>query len=53
MYTFKKWLRQSNEMVDLRTKDPWQKSKTLPLGQTRNKVWIKPSRDVNELKSSP
>ena len=40
-------------MVDLRKNDPWQKIKTLPAGQTRNRRLVKPSRDVKEFKYRP
>ena len=31
-------------MVELRKSDPWQKIKTPPAGQTRNRIWINPLR---------
>ena len=37
-------------MVDLRKKYSWHKIKTLLVDQTRNRRWIKPSIDRNELK---
>ena len=34
------------KIVDISKNDPWQKAKNLPAGQTRNRGWIIPSRDV-------
>ena len=34
-------------------KKNWHKTKNPSAGQTRNRGWIKPSRDVKELKVSP
>ena len=49
----KMWLRFSNEMMDLRKNDPREKTKSPPAGQTKNRVWINPSRDRNYLKARP
>ena len=40
-------------MADLRKNEPGKKTKTPPAGQTSNRGYIKPPRDVKELKSSP
>ena len=40
-------------MVDLNKNEPWNKTKTPPAGQTRNRVCISPSRDIKYLKASP
>ena len=45
------WLRRSNDMVDLSKNNPGKKMKTHPSGQTRNRVWINPSRYGKELKA--
>ena len=37
---FRVWLRWSNKVLDLRKSAPWNKIKTLPAVQTRNRVWI-------------
>ena len=42
---FRVWKSQNNEMADLIKNNPWQKTKILPTGKTRNRVWIKPPID--------
>ena len=46
-------MRWSTEMVEPIKNFPLQKMEILPAGKTRNRVWTKPPRYVNELKSIP
>ena len=48
---FRVWLRRINRTVDLIKKHPWQKTKTPPAGQKRNRGWIIPPRLRKDLKS--
>ena len=41
------------QMADLRKSASWQKIKTLPEFQTRNRVWTNPPRDKNYTKAVP
>ena len=53
LYKFKSVFEAEQQNGGPQKKRTLTETKNLPVGQTRNRAWIKPSRDVKELKASP